>query len=51
MAGEQHHFIFPLQGPLRAVLQWQGRGKLLPIFSRFLLILGQWGKMGTGQGS
>ncbi|WGZ92535.1 MAG: hypothetical protein QJT81_11680 [Candidatus Thiothrix putei] len=41
VAGEQHHFIFPLNEPLRSVLQWNGRTKLTPTFGKFTVNAGQ----------
>ena len=35
IAGESHHFIFPLNEPLRSVLLWKGRGKIEPAFHNF----------------
>lgn len=35
IAGESHHFIFPLNEPLRSVLLWKGRGKIEPAFRNF----------------
>lgn len=35
IAGESHHFIFPLGEPLRSVLLWKGRGKIEPAFRNF----------------
>ncbi|SEB13561.1 hypothetical protein SAMN05660964_03747 [Thiothrix caldifontis] len=41
VAGEQHHFIFPLNEPLKSVLQWNGRAKLTPTFDKFTVNAGQ----------
>ncbi len=41
VAGEQHHFIFPLHEPLKSLLQWQGRAKLNPSFGQFSVSSGQ----------
>ncbi len=41
VAGEQHHFIFPLSEPLKSVLQWSGRTKLTPAFDKFTVNAGQ----------
>ncbi|WP_028489990.1 hypothetical protein [Thiothrix lacustris] len=41
VAGEQHHFIFPLNEPLKSVLQWPGRTKLKPTFGKFTVNAGQ----------
>ena len=41
VAGEQHHFIFPLTEPLSSVLQWHGRAKLTPTFEKFTVDAGQ----------
>lgn len=41
VAGEQHHFIFPLGEPLKSLLQWQGRTKLNPSFGTFTVTQGQ----------
>jgi hypothetical protein len=41
VAGEQHHFIFPLNEPLKSVLQWSGRTKLNPTFGEFTVNAGQ----------
>ncbi len=35
VAGEEHHFIFPLAEPLRSLLLWPGRAKLKPTFHAF----------------
>jgi hypothetical protein len=37
IAGESHHFIFPLGEPLRSVLMWNGRDKLEPTFRNFIV--------------
>jgi len=41
VAGEEHHFIFPLNEPLKSVLQWSGRTKLNPTFDKFTVNAGQ----------
>ncbi|MDD5393523.1 MAG: hypothetical protein PHE17_10945 [Thiothrix sp.] len=41
VAGEEHHFIFPLGEPLKSLLQWQGRNKLTPTFGTFSVNAGQ----------
>lgn len=41
VAGEEHHFIFPLNEPLKSVLQWRGRAKLTPTFGEFTVNAGQ----------
>lgn len=41
VAGEAHHFIFPLKEPLKSVLQWNGRAKLNPTFGKFTVDGGQ----------
>ena len=41
VAGEEHHFIFPLNEPLKSVLQWNGRTKLNPTFNQFTVNAGQ----------
>ena len=41
IAGEEHHFIFPLGQPLKTLLTWQGRAKLTPSFQNFEVDKGQ----------
>ena len=41
IAGEEHHFIFPLEQPLKSLLTWQGRAKLTPSFDDFNIEEGQ----------
>lgn len=41
VAGDRHHFIFPLQEPLRSLLQWPGRKQLKPVFDTFRVTSGQ----------
>lgn len=35
IAGEEYHFIFPLNEPLKSALEWPERGKLNPTFGDF----------------
>lgn len=41
IAGDEHHFIFPLGEPLKSLLTWKGRGKLEPSFANFKVNSGQ----------
>lgn len=41
IAGEEHHFIFPLGQPLKTLLTWQSRAKLEPSFGDFRVDAGQ----------
>lgn len=41
IAGDEHHFIFPLGEPLKSLLTWPGRGKLQPSFTNFEVNAGQ----------